>query len=857
MKSPLCRLACGLSLIFTFSIRAATYYVDSNGSNPTPPYSDWSTAATNIQDAIDASSNGDMIWVTNGVYQNGGRVMAGTLTNRVALTKAVTVQSVNGPFVTTILGAGPTNGNSAVRCAWLTNNATLAGFTLQWGATLTSGDTFSLQSGGGAWCASSNAFIANCVIVSNRASSLGGGVYQGTLNSCAVIRNGSAIISGGAVNSAILNNCTVVSNSLAGTSGGRITNSIVYYNSFGNYTGGSFSYCCVAPEASGPGNFTNAPQLLPDNLHLSSTSPCIGAGTAPVTIADIFGNSWGSPPSVGCVEAASRPVVTQPQIQVTGAPVGFTVGNLTLSGQGPFAFHWLKDGVLLQDDGHFSGTQSNNLVAIGATLADAGQYQLVVSNSFGATTSAVARVIVHCVSATSTSPTQPYTNWTSAAVQIQDALDSSGPGDIILVTNGIYNTGGHVMSGNLTNRVALTNPVAVIGINGYTSTAIEGQQDPISKNGPAAVRCAWLANGAVLSGFTLRNGATPGNTGIMLDQQYGGGAWLSSNAVVCNCVFTNNSAYYGGGGVAFGTVNNCFLTQNTALYGGGGYSSAFNNCTFIENHCTANSGAGAASAVGQNCILLNNYYSAFGFPDYSEADLDSFSHFSYSCATPKPSGAGNISTKPSFIDAAFHLAAVSPCRGAGNPGSATGTDLDDEPWSNPPSMGCDEIVDANLAGPLSVNIQAWITEYPVNHYLGFNGFATGRVSRIDWSFGDGGILTNANFYSNHAWTNAGAYPVAFTAYNADNPAGVSTNILVTIDPLYSPSLGTASIQSNSFQFTFSAQTYANYTIQYATNLASPINWQTLRTIFYSTGGLTTIQDPVGTNTSRFYRIQVQ
>src|SRR6185312_14028648 len=117
MKMPLRRLAAGLSLIFAISASAANLYVDLNSPNPSPPYSDWSTAATNIQDAIDASADGDQSWVTNGVYQSGGRVMAGTFTNRVALNKAITVQSVNGPFVTVISGASATNGNAAVRCA--------------------------------------------------------------------------------------------------------------------------------------------------------------------------------------------------------------------------------------------------------------------------------------------------------------------------------------------------------------------------------------------------------------------------------------------------------------------------------------------------------------------------------------------------------------------------------------------------------------------------------------------------------------------------------------------------------------------------------------------------------------------
>ena len=579
MRSP-STLCFGLASLWllAFPAWATDRFVSPAGAG-IPPYSDWASAATNIQDAIDASAAGDTVWVTNGVYAAGGKVMAGDLTNRVALNKALTVQSVNGPYVTTIQGAwdpSSTTGPLAVRCAWLTNGAVLRGFTLRSGATRSSGDLYTLQSGGGAWCASSNAALANCIVLSNVANSYGGGAYQGNLRNCAVIRNRCFSTYGGGAGYSVLNNCTVVSNSTylgiaGGVYGSYVTNSIVYFN--GEDINGYMAvvaYTCTSARPLGPGNITNAPLLLPDCIHLAGTSPCRGAGINPVSGTDIDGQSWANPPSMGCDEVASAPIiVNQPAVQLTNSPLGFIIATLA-TGQNPLAYYWTRDGVPIQNDGHYLAAQTPTLTLNTLLPTDLGGYQVVVSNALGMATSAVVQLqlVFHYVDAASSNPLTPYASWAAAATNIQDAIDAALAGEVVLVTNGLYASGGRVIAGDLTNRVALTNAVIVTSVNGPAATVIQGAWDPAAVAGPAAVRCAWLTNYATLNGFTLQGGATR-STGSAYLTGGGGVLGASTNAVVSNCVISNNYAAGNGGGCYRCSLNRCLVVQNSASWGGG------------------------------------------------------------------------------------------------------------------------------------------------------------------------------------------------------------------------------------------------------------------------------------------------
>ncbi len=185
MKKPI-RLTVVTLLLGASGLSAASHYVSLESTNPTPPYTNWVTAATNIQDAVDVAATNDVVLVTNGVYSGG-----------VDVEKPLTLLSVNGPKVTIVNGGG----NKSYRCVSLANGASLTGFALTSG--IGSGSY-----GGGVWGDSANAFVTNCVIVGNEAWLGGGGASGCVLYNCTLTYN-----SGGGASGCTLYNCTVTGNS--------------------------------------------------------------------------------------------------------------------------------------------------------------------------------------------------------------------------------------------------------------------------------------------------------------------------------------------------------------------------------------------------------------------------------------------------------------------------------------------------------------------------------------------------------------------------------------------------------------------------------------------------------------------
>lgn len=213
----------GVSAMVPVHVVEGVHYVAAGNPNPQAPYTSWATAAANIQDAIDALSRASLapgsglVLVSNGLYAVGGRsVGSNLLLNRVVVDRPFALRSVNGPEFTVIQGhqvPGTTNGDSAIRCVYLTNGASLSGFTLTKGATFARAIYYGDECGGGVYC-SPTAVVSNCVIIGNAAAQ-GGGAYSGylsgaTLDHC--ILAGNSAYQGGGACGGTLNYCTLSNN---------------------------------------------------------------------------------------------------------------------------------------------------------------------------------------------------------------------------------------------------------------------------------------------------------------------------------------------------------------------------------------------------------------------------------------------------------------------------------------------------------------------------------------------------------------------------------------------------------------------------------------------------------------------
>ena len=664
--------------------------------------------------------------VSNGTYNAGGMVTPGyALTNRVCITNAITVQSVNGPTVTIIEGAAGTGpvggfGKDAIRGVFMTNACSLTGFTITNGYTLgVGGDRLFDQSGGGIRIATLTASVSNCVITSNTAILYGGGVYGGTLNNCRLSGNYSRDDGGGAYY-CDLNNCTLngnVGENGGGALGGTLNNCLLYANHADENGGATFN------------------ATLNNCTLYGNTAELRGGGMYSGTINN--GIVWGN----SATNSGNN--LDGTTVRYTCAQNGVTEGTDGCTTNNPLFVNSSGTNYQLQGTSSCVNAGDNTYAPTNETPYDLAGMPRIIGTTvdMGAYEADIA-----FADASKIDDTGDGRSWTTAKKTIQAAVDLVSDGGMVLVTNGTYNAGGAAAPGNaLTNRVCILSPITVRSVNGPAETFIAGSPGSNGSNDLDSVRGVFMTNGCTLAGFTVTNGYTM-ETWSSMDGN-GGGLLSYTNCLASNCVFTGNSAvncgggiyqYYGGmlthctiegnhcrgasGGIHAGTVsystissnrayssagsesanlNNCLIRDNVAIDAGGGMSGGeIRNCLVINNIAgstggagtyasfynstlygnTANYGGGAHNGTVVNCIVWSNTASIAGNNVFNAGATNT-------CA---PDGVtngvdGNITSDPLFIDPAggnYQLQANSPCMNRGenaySPTNVTPYDLADK-----------------------------------------------------------------------------------------------------------------------------------------------------------------------------------
>jgi hypothetical protein len=389
-------------------------------------------------------------------------------------------------------------------------------------------------------------------------------------------------------------NCTFSGNLThitgGGMSGGTATNCIAWYNSAPGTDSENFYetdvfYSCSPDVTHGEnGNITNAP-LFCSNSHIASNSPCVGAGTDPLSSNDFDGDAWKIPPSMGCDEPAEY-YTGFIELDMTGLPSKVvSTCDVAFSANVVGSVSWCQ---ITFGDGEMV---KNHLWPI-HRWSTLGEYDVILSAYNDDNLGGVA--ITQRVSVVSAESVAIYValdgndlntgeNWEDAKASIQAGVDAQfWVGGTVWVSNATY---------NLTEEITVTNSIIVQSVGGPETTVIDGG---------GSNRCFSLSNSSKIGGFTITNGYA---------EQGGGIRCADVSSIITNCIITGNSADRGS--LYLGTALNCTFRGNSVTSGGGMAGGWANNCSFISNSASYASG-GMDYGKANNCIFVGNSASKFG-----------------------------------------------------------------------------------------------------------------------------------------------------------------------------------------------------------------------------------------------------
>ncbi|UCD85532.1 MAG: hypothetical protein JSU92_04905, partial [Deltaproteobacteria bacterium] len=261
-------------------------------------------------------------------------------------------------------------------------------------------------------------------------------------------------------------------------------------------------------------------------------------------------------------------------------------------------------------------------------------------------------------------------SWGDALNNIQDAVNAALPGEQVWVRMGTYT------SGSTDPVITMKDGVEIYG--GFDETETDPTDRYLDTNettldgGDISYHVVVGASNARLDGFIVTRGNAIGYD----DYDNGGGMYNGgvANLVVSNCIFSENSALYSGGGLfnysSSATINSCTFSGNSAgNYGGGVFNSSSSitiaDCVFDGNIAPYRGGGMynlSSSPAITNCIF--RYNEATGGPSANERGGGMFNNgssptitdciFDNNLASQMGGGIYNFESSPTITNCTFN-----------------------------------------------------------------------------------------------------------------------------------------------------------------------------------------------------------
>jgi alpha-tubulin suppressor-like RCC1 family protein len=475
--------------------------------------------------------------------------------------------------------------------------------------------------------------------------------------------------------------------------------------------GVAYNRTLIASGGAAPYTFAVTGGVLPEGLTLGATNGVLsgvpgaeGTNAFTVTATDANG-CQGSRPYILSVMGIGPGIASQPQstTNVFASTATFTV---SATGSPPLGYQWQFNGTNLVEGGRFSGVTTNRLSVANLQWADAGtNYVVVVTNAFGAITSAPASLTVSCPLIALTPTSLPNGRIGNAYSVALGATGGTGaytfavtagalPAGLDLSSNGVVNGTPSLISTNGFTVMATDTNSGCTGTRSYALVILglppritsqpqslarvvgETATFSVAADGTPPFSYQWVRNGANLTGqtdstLTLTNllGANAGGYWAMVTNAYG-----STNSTVATLTIIKVNpvlTWTAPAPIAYGTaLSAAQLNASASVPGSFAYTPAAGTYLTVGTSAlravftpTDSASYNAATATvniavspGSLTVTANNATRGYGQPNpvftgtFTGMRVGDGISASYSCSATSNSPLGTYDIIPSLTD---------------------------------------------------------------------------------------------------------------------------------------------------------------------------------------------------------------